>query len=94
MNLNSLIIEDFDFLRYPIVRIYPLGSKTVIQIGESPNEKPKSVLQSEIDDLEHNLAVTEEEKENAEKELEKAEKEFDELQEKHEKELQKKNNKK
>lgn len=89
MNPDNLIIEDFDFLQYPITRIYPLGGKTVVQIGESLYEKPKSVLQSEIDDLEHNLAVIEEEKENAEKELEKAEKELNDLEEQHNKELDK-----
>lgn len=65
MTADQLIIEDFDFCQYPIVRLYPLGNKTVIQIGESLYEKPKNVLQSEIDDLEHNLSVIEEEKESA-----------------------------
>lgn len=89
MNPDNLIIEDFDFSRYPIVRVYPLVGKTVIQIGEPLSEKSKSALQSQIDDLEHNLAVIEKEKESAESKLEKAEKELNDLEEKHEKELDK-----
>lgn len=89
MNPDNLIIEDFDFSRYPITRIYSLGGKTVIQIDESLSDNPKNVLQSEIDDLKNDLEVIEEEKESAESELEKAEKELNNLEEKHNEELDK-----
>jgi len=89
MTADQLIIEDFDFSRYPITRIYPLGGKTVIQIGESLSEKPKKLLLDKIDELEHDLEVAEEEKESAESELEKAEKELTDTEEKHEEYLHK-----
>lgn len=89
MNPTNLIIEDFDFFRYPITRVYTLGDKTVIQIGESLSEKPKKSLLSEIDDLKHDCKIFEEEKESAESELEKAEKELNDLEEKHAEELDK-----
>lgn len=89
MTPDQLIIEDFDFSHYPIVRVYSLGGKTVIQIGEPLSEKTRKSLFNEIDDLKHDYKVLEREKESAESELEKAEKKFDELQEKHEKELDK-----
>lgn len=89
MNPNNLIIEDFDFSRYPITRIYSLGGETVIQIDESLSDNPKNVLQSEIDDLKDDLADVKKEKESAESELEKAEKELNNLQENHEEYLHK-----
>ena len=51
MNPDDLIIEDFNFCQYPIVRLYPLGNKTVIQIGEVSFDKSRSELLDEIDDL-------------------------------------------
>lgn len=89
MNPDNLIIEDFDFSRYPIVRIYPLGGKTVIQIGEPLYETPRNLLLDEIEDLKHDYKILEEEKENVEKELEKAEKELNNLEEQHNEELDK-----
>jgi predicted nucleic acid-binding Zn-ribbon protein len=89
MTPDNLIIEDFDFSRYEITRIYPLGGKTVIQIGEPISETPRNTLLSKIDDLEHDYKILEEEKESAESELEKAEKELNDLEEKHEEELDK-----
>jgi hypothetical protein len=89
MTPDNLIIEDFDFFQYPITRIYPLGGKTVIQIGEPISETPRNALSSKIDDLEHDYKILEEEKESAESELEKAEKELNYLEEKHEEELDK-----
>lgn len=89
MTPESLIIEDFDFCQFPIVRIYPLGDKTVIQIGESLSEKPIKTLLDEIDDLKHDCKIFEEEKESAESELEKAEKELEDLEDKHDIELSK-----
>lgn len=89
MNPDNLIIEDFDFARYEITRIYQLGGKTVIQISEPLSEKPRKTLLDEIDDLKHDCKIFEEEKESAEKELEKAEKELNDLEEKHNEELDK-----
>lgn len=89
MNAENLIIEDFDFARYEIVRIYPLGKKTVIQIGEASYETPRKALLDEIDDLKHDCKIFEEEKESAESELEKAEKELNDLEDKHEEYLHK-----
>jgi len=51
MDTTKLIIEDFDFSRYEITRTYPLGNKTVIQIGESLNSSSKSDLEDKIHDL-------------------------------------------
>ena len=89
MTADQLIIEDFDFCQYPITRIYPLGNKTVIQIGEASYETPRKTLLDEIDDLKHNCKIFEEEKESAESELEKAEKELNDLEKKHGEELDK-----
>lgn len=89
MTADQLIIEDFDFSQYPIVRIYPLGNKTVIQIGEASYETPRKALLDEIDDLKHDCKIFEEEKESAESELEKAEKELNDIEEKHSEELDK-----
>lgn len=89
MTPESLIIEDFDFQQYPIVRLYPLGNKTVIQIGEPLYETPRNLLLDEIEDLKHDYKILEEEKESAESELEKAEKELSEVEEKHNEELDK-----
>lgn len=89
MTPESLIIEDFDFQQYPIVRLYPLGNKTVIQIGEASYETPRKALLDEIDDLKHDCKIFEEEKESAESELEKAKKELNDLEGKHGKELDK-----
>lgn len=96
MTADQLIIEDFDFCQYPITRIYPLGNKTVIQIGEASCETPRKTLLDEINDLKHDCKIFEEEKESAESELEKAEselekaeKELNSLEEKHGEELDK-----
>ena len=67
MNLNSLIIEDFDFTRYPITQIYPLADKTVIQIGEcSILGLTKKDLLAKIESLEDKVSEYQEDSGNLE----------------------------
>jgi hypothetical protein len=55
MNTGTLIVEDFDFNRYPISRTYPLGDKTVIQISETSAGSTKNSLLDQIEYLEDEI---------------------------------------
>lgn len=81
MNPNNLIIEDFDFQQYPVVRVYPLGGKTVVQISEPTSEKNRNQLHDEIETLEEQNSSLEEEIKDLEGENEDLKKDKDKLDE-------------
>lgn len=79
MNPDKLIIEDFDFARYEITRIYPLGDKTVIQIGESSGGSSKSQLEDKIHDLEEEISSLEKQNKELEESNDETESKFEKL---------------
>ena len=81
MNPSNLIIEDFDFQQYPVVRVYPLGGKTVVQISEPTSEKSRNQLHDEIEELEEQNSSLEEEIKDLEGENEDLKKDKDKLDE-------------
>jgi len=70
MTPDNLIIEDFDFCQYPITRIYPLGGKTVIQIGEPSTESSRKALEDKLFDLQCDYDSMEKERDELSNELE------------------------
>lgn len=79
MNPNNLIIEDFDFLQYPIAQTYQLGGKTVIQISEPKVERSRAELLREVDDLKSEVSGLETDVEDLENEVEDTKRKRDEL---------------
>lgn len=79
MNQDNLIIEDFDFSQYPVTRIYPLGDKTVIQIGESSNTLSKRNLIIEVEELKDVVSILEKENKELEEATDEAQSKFEKL---------------
>jgi hypothetical protein len=44
MTPENILVQDFDFSEYPVIRSYQMGEKTVIQIGSPTrgNSSPKT----------------------------------------------------
>lgn len=86
---EKLIVECLNGEEFPVEKVYSVsGRASAIKILVGGDGKTNKLL-DKIDDLEHDLKVSEEEKESAESELEKVEKELYEIEEKHQKELDK-----
>jgi len=81
MNPTNLIIEDFDFYRYPITRVYILGDKTVIQIEEANYPESRDQLYDKVEDLEEQNSSLEEKIKDLEGENEDLKKDKDKLDE-------------
>lgn len=68
MTPDKLIIQDFEFQEYPIVKTYKLGDKTVIQIDNEHLSRNK--LSDDLDRLQSDYDALEKEKDELSDELE------------------------